>query len=107
MFCGSDFRGSDRNFTIGQSPKIWGKFSKICIKIHKNLKKYRENGRKMQIFRKFFIFGWDYGKTKKYNMDRLYSRKIRENFGNLLEKIENFSLKLSKIEKFCLKFVMF
>ena len=27
-------------FTIGQSPKFWGNFSKICIKINKKLKTY-------------------------------------------------------------------
>ena len=37
---GSDFSRVERNFTIGQSPKIWGNFSKICIKINKKLKKY-------------------------------------------------------------------
>ena len=35
---GSDFSKVERNFTRGQSPKIWGNFSKICIKINKNLK---------------------------------------------------------------------
>ena len=43
---GSDFRGSERNFTIGQSPKIRGNFSKICIKINKNVNTYWENSRK-------------------------------------------------------------
>ena len=33
---GSDFRGSERIFTIGQSTNIWGNFSKICIKINEN-----------------------------------------------------------------------
>ena len=51
---GSDFSRVERNFTIGQSPKIWGNFSKICNKINRNLKNYRENSRKMQIFRKIF-----------------------------------------------------
>ena len=37
---GSDFSRVERNFTIGQSPKIWGNLSKICIKINKKLKKY-------------------------------------------------------------------
>ena len=39
MFGESGFRGSDRNFTIGQSPQIWGNFSNICIKINKSLGK--------------------------------------------------------------------
>ena len=51
---GSDFSRMERNFTIGQSPKIWGNFSKIGIKINKNLQNYLENSRKMQIFRKSF-----------------------------------------------------
>ena len=40
MFGGTDFGGSERNFTIGQMPKIYGNFSKICIKINKTLKNY-------------------------------------------------------------------
>ena len=31
MFGGSDFSEVERNFTIGQSPKFWGNFSKIGI----------------------------------------------------------------------------
>ena len=37
---GSDFSRVERILTIGQSPKIRGNFSKICIKINKKLKKY-------------------------------------------------------------------
>ena len=37
MFGVSDFSRVERNITIGQSPKIWGNFSKICIKINKKL----------------------------------------------------------------------
>ena len=51
---GSDFSRVERNFTIGQSPKIWGKFPKICTKIIKNLKIIEEIREKMQIFRKVF-----------------------------------------------------
>ena len=56
---GSDFSRVEQNFTIGQSPKIWGNFSKICIKINKKNSKINEKIReKMQIFQKFFlIFG--------------------------------------------------
>ena len=36
---GSDFSRVELNFTIGQSPKIFGNFSKICIKINKNQSK--------------------------------------------------------------------
>ena len=46
MFWGSNFSRVERNFTIGQSPKIWGNFSKIGIKINKNLQNYWENSRK-------------------------------------------------------------
>ena len=53
MFGGSDFSRVERNLTIGQSPEIWGNFSKIGIKINKNLQNYCENSRKMQIFRNF------------------------------------------------------
>ena len=52
MFGGSDFSRVERNFT--KSPKIWCNFSKIDIKINKNLQTFCENSRKMQIFRKFF-----------------------------------------------------
>ena len=31
---GSDFSRVERNFTIGQGPKVLGNFSKICIKIN-------------------------------------------------------------------------
>ena len=55
MFGGSDFSRVERNFTFGQSPKIWGNFSKICIKINKNLENYLENSRKMHIFLKIFL----------------------------------------------------
>ena len=51
---GSNLSMVERNFTIGQSPKIWGNFSKIGIKINKNLQNNWENSRKMLIFRKFF-----------------------------------------------------
>ena len=51
MFLGSDFSRVERKFTIGQSPKIWGNFSKICININKKFEKIRE---KMQIFQKIF-----------------------------------------------------
>ena len=54
---GSDFSRVERNFTIGQSPKIWGNFSKMCIKFNKKLKKFWENSRKNANFsRKFFNF---------------------------------------------------
>ena len=35
MFGGSDFRGSEREFTIGQILKIWGNFSKYALKLIK------------------------------------------------------------------------
>ena len=37
MFGGSDFSGVEPNVTIGQSPEIWGNFSRIGIKINTNL----------------------------------------------------------------------
>ena len=37
---GSDFEGWEQNFTAGKSPKIYGNFSKICVKIIKNMKIY-------------------------------------------------------------------
>ena len=56
MFGGFDFSRVELNFTIGQSPKIWGNFSKICVKMNRNLQNYWENSRKMHIFRKIFNF---------------------------------------------------
>ena len=38
MFGGSDFRGSGQNLPIELSPEMYGIFSKIFIKINKNLK---------------------------------------------------------------------
>ena len=40
LFWGSVFRGSGENFTIGRSLEICGNFSKICIKIIKNMERY-------------------------------------------------------------------
>ena len=58
MFGGSDFSRVERNFTIGQSPKIWGNFSKICIKINKKLKKILRKFEKNADFSEnFLIFG--------------------------------------------------
>ena len=54
MFGGPEFSSVERNFTIGQSPKIWGKFSKIWIKITKKWKNYWENSRKNANFQKGF-----------------------------------------------------
>ena len=55
---GSHFSMVERNFTIGQSPKIWGNFSKICIKIYKKWKNIEKMPEKMQIFQTIFlIFG--------------------------------------------------
>ena len=51
---GSDFRGSEQNITIGQSPKIWGNFSKICIEIKKFWKLLRKFEKKCKFFRNFF-----------------------------------------------------
>ena len=57
MFGGPIFR-VERNITIGQSPKILGNFSKMCIKINKTLKNYRENLRKNSNFSEMLlIFG--------------------------------------------------
>ena len=53
---GSDFSRVERHFTIGQSPKIWGRFEKMAlklIKIYKTIGKIRE---KYMFFGKFIIF---------------------------------------------------
>ena len=55
---GADFSRVERNFTIGQSPKIWGNFSKICIKINKKLKNIEKIREKNANFSEnFLIFG--------------------------------------------------
>ena len=51
---GSDFSRVERNFTIGQSPNIWGNFSKIGIKINKNLQNYWKIPEKCKFFGKSF-----------------------------------------------------
>ena len=65
IFGGYDFRVQERNFTIGQSPKIWGNFSKMCSKINKNVKKLL---RKLETNRNcpenILIFGREMGKRR-------------------------------------------
>ena len=56
MFMGPFFGNLDKILLLGQAPEIWGNFSKIFIKIIKNLKNYLENLRKIKIFSNFFIF---------------------------------------------------
>ena len=56
MFVGSDFSRVKQNFIIGQSPKIWGNFSKIFIKINKKLKNKWENSRKNSTYSENFLF---------------------------------------------------
>ena len=53
---GVDFSRVKRNFTIGQSLKIWGNFSKICIKINKQLKNIEKIREKCKFLRKFINF---------------------------------------------------
>ena len=73
---GSDFSRVERNFPIEQSPKIWGNFSKICIKINKFLKSIEKMREKCKFFGKFFnsLAGHNFlimGENKEYNMHRL------------------------------------
>ena len=57
MFGGvSVFQGSGQYFTSGQILEIWGNFSKICIKINKNVKNYRENVTTNAKFSRKFLF---------------------------------------------------
>ena len=39
---GSIFHGSEQHFILGQTPKIFRKFSKICIKIKKNMREMQQ-----------------------------------------------------------------
>ena len=51
---GSEFSRVERKFTIGQSPKICGTFSKLCIKINLKIEKLLGKfKRKCKFFRKF------------------------------------------------------
>ena len=55
MFGGGPiFRGWNEILLLGKALKFFGNFSKIGIKINKNLQNYWENARKMQIFRTCF-----------------------------------------------------
>ena len=63
----SDFRRSERNFTIGQGPKIQGTFSNICIKITNNLKSIEKIRELCKVLQKYLIFGRNYVKNKGYN----------------------------------------
>ena len=56
---GSDFSRVERNITIGQSPKIWGNFSKIFIKINKNWKNWENSRKNANFSESFLIFGRD------------------------------------------------
>ena len=51
---GSNFSRVERIFTIRQSPKIWGNFSKICIKINIKLKNIEKIWKTMKVFQKIF-----------------------------------------------------
>ena len=59
MFGGSDFSSVERNFTIGQSPKIWGNFSKIFLNMM--MANLLKTLRRAEIYAGFF--GWG-GSTK-------------------------------------------
>ena len=72
LFGGSAFRVSEQTFTNWQSLKIWHTFSKIFIKINRNLKFYWENKYKSKFLRKYFNFQRIDVKKKVYNKDRYY-----------------------------------
>ena len=58
----SVLRGTEKSFTTGRSPGIWGNFPKICIKLwefEKLTRKFQKNENFSQII---FIFGHDDGK---------------------------------------------
>ena len=76
MFGGSDFLRVERHFTIGQRPKIWGNFSKICIKINKNLHNYWENSRKNAKIAQIFI-------TSLYSFLKIFSFITSYNYSML------------------------
>lgn len=52
---GSDFLGAARNFSIWQSPKMSGNWTKIFIKINRNIKDYQKIPEKPQSFESFLI----------------------------------------------------
>ena len=53
---GSDFSRVERNFTIGQIPKIWGDFSKFALKLIKICKIIGNILEKCKFFGNFLIF---------------------------------------------------
>ena len=55
---GSDFLRVERNCTIGQSPKIWGNFSKIGIKINKICKIIGKIREKCKFLENIFNIFW-------------------------------------------------
>ena len=61
----SDFRGSERNFPIGQSPKICGNFFNISITINKYVKYYCEIPKNANISECFISFRTGRWKNKK------------------------------------------
>ena len=86
----------ETEFTIGQSPKIWGNFSKIGIKLIKICKiigEIRENANFLERFfkfseREYFIY------TK--NKELIWEGYSRGFGGGEPPKVENFSRNLSK-----------
>ena len=57
-------RGSERNFTIGQSPQIWVNFLKISMNINKHLNIIEKIREKCKFFRKCFNFRAGIGKKE-------------------------------------------
>ena len=85
-----------QNFTTGRSPEILGRFSKVCIKIIKTMKMYRENFRKIQFLSRkfsFFLRAVCVGKYKTYYIG--YGAEGGFGGGEPT-KLENISLNLQK-----------
>ena len=59
MFVGVRFfEGGTKFYQWNETPKIWGNYSKVFIKINKTLENYWENSGKMQIFPEIFLIFW-------------------------------------------------
>ena len=81
------FRWSGPNFTINRSREIMENFSKICMKIIKNMKIYGEHFRKLNFFKKIFcIFLRAMWEKYNYNIHTSISKILRTFLANGFKK---------------------
>ena len=95
----------ETNFTIGKALKF-GNFSKICLRIIKNMTSRGENFSKMQNFHEIFVFCHGYGKIRiiiyvRYNGECSWASPISYKiFNNFIKKLNLLNLSnFSKISQ--------